>query len=124
MPDSPAIIYLYDRCDTCRKAVRFLEAQGIPFRSLPIRKQPPTVAELRLMLASVGGLRRLFNTSGLDYRSMNLKERLPELTAEEALELLRARGNLVKRPFLLLPDGGGTTGFDEAEWKRLFKLES
>ena len=71
------------------------------------------------MLAQVGGnLRRLFNTSGQDYKALNLRERLPEMTEAEALELLSKNGNLVKRPFLFT-ERGGTVGFDEPEWKRL-----
>lgn len=121
MSSAPLVrIYLYDRCDTCRKARRFLESRGIPFTALPIRGQPPTVAELQQMLRLTGDLRRLFNTSGQDYKAMDLKNRLPALTETEALALLHAHGNLVKRPFLLLPDGGGTTGFKPAEWEALF----
>ncbi len=121
MPSAPLVrIFLYDRCDTCRKAVRFLESRGVSFHALPIREQPPTVAELRQMLQLTGNLRRLFNTSGRDYKAMGLKERLPSLTETEALALLHAHGNLVKRPFLLLPDGRGTTGFDAETWEDLF----
>lgn len=71
------------------------------------------------MLTLTGDLKRLFNTSGQDYKAMGMKDRLPDLTEAEALDLLHAHGNLVKRPFLLLPDGRGTTGFKEAEWAAL-----
>ena len=72
------------------------------------------------MLAHVGGdLRRLCNTSGLDYRALNMKERLPALSVDEALALLAANGNLVKRPFALGKDRGAT-GFQPEEWTRLF----
>lgn len=119
MYTSPALLFQYDGCDTCRKAVRFLTLRHYPFTALPIRTQPPSIAQLQQMLDATGDLRRLFNTSGQDYRSLKMKERLPDLSTAEALELLSTHGNLVKRPFLLLPDGRGTTGFDEALWEKL-----
>jgi len=112
-------VYLYDKCDTCRRAVKFLRAKGIEFEALPIREHPPTKDELRWMLGCLkGNLRRLFNTSGQDYRAMKLGERLPQLSAAEAIDLLASNGNLVKRPFLLT-GRSGTVGFDETEWSRL-----
>jgi arsenate reductase len=111
-------VYIYDKCSTCRDALKFLKDNGIPHESLPIREQPPSVSELRQMLQAAGDLRRLFNTSGMDYRAMNLKDRLPGMTTDEALELLSTHGNLVKRPFLLTKDGG-LTGFKPVEWEAL-----
>jgi arsenate reductase len=71
------------------------------------------------MLEVQGGqLRKLFNTSGQDYKAMNLKDRLPSLSVAEALKLLSENGNLVKRPFVLAGDGG-LTGFDEEQWTAL-----
>ena len=67
-----------------------------------------------------GDLRRLFNTSGQDYRAQNLKDRLPNLSSEEAIELLHQNGNLIKRPFLLTPTVG-RVGFKESEWQDLFR---
>ena len=79
----------------------------------------PTPAELRTMVGHVGGdLRRLFNTSGQDYRAMKLGERLPTISAEEALALLAANGNLVRRPFALTATAG-VVGFKPDEWERL-----
>lgn len=74
------------------------------------------------MLKSSGGdLKRLFNTSGQDYRALGMKDRLPTLTSEEAIALLADNGNLIKRPFLLDPKSGrGVTGFKEAEWEAFF----
>ena len=113
-------VWAYRGCDTCRKAQKFLAERKIAHELIAIREQPPGVAELRAMLALVGGeLRRLFNTSGLDYRALNLKERLSKLTVDEALALLATNGNLVKRPFAL-GEHGGATGFKPAEWARLF----
>lgn len=120
MPPSDVRIYLYDRCDTCRKAVKFLKERGIVPQVVPIREQPPTVPELQRMLAITGSLRRLFNTSGGDYKAMNLAARLSDLSEAEALDLLSRQGNLVKRPFLLTGDGRGAVGFKPEEWEALF----
>ena len=112
-------VYAYAKCSTCRAALKFLASRNLEATILPIREQPPTKAELKRMLAAVGGnLRKLFNTSGADYKQMNLKDRLPEMTEAEAFELLTSNGNLVKRPFLLAKSGGAV-GFDESEWKRI-----
>ena len=113
-------VWAYAGCDTCRKAQQFLAERKIAHELIAIREHPPAVAELRAMLAQVGGdLRRLFNTSGQDYRALNMKERLPALSVEEALALLASNGNLVKRPFALGKDRG-TVGFKPEEWARLF----
>jgi arsenate reductase (glutaredoxin) len=113
-------VYVYRGCDTCRKALKFLTEQGVDFQEVPIREQPPTKAELKRMLDVYGGeLRRLFNTSGMDYKALNMKEKLPTLSVEEALTLLNKTGNLVKRPFALT-DKGGVVGFKAEEWAKLF----
>lgn len=109
-------IYTYANCDTCRHAVKWLRAHGLAFAEHPIRETPPAPAELRTMLAAQGGeVRRLFNTSGRDYREQKLGEKLPGLTPTAALALLAQNGNLVKRPFLL-GSGVGLVGFDENTW--------
>lgn len=112
-------VYAYKNCDTCRRALKWLAAHKIEHEIIPIREQPPTAAELKTMLGHVGELRRLFNTSGEDYRALQLKDRLPKMTGGEAFTLLAQYGNLVKRPFALAPKAG-TTGFSEEEWARLF----
>lgn len=115
-------LYEYKGCDTCRRAKKFLETRGLAFDAIPIREKPPTKPELKRMLALYGGeLRRLFNTSGGDYKAMKLAERLPELTVDEALDLLAANGNLVKRPFLLAGQSG-LVGFKELEWEKMLDL--
>lgn len=115
----PLRLYEHTNCDTCRRAKKFLAARGLAFDVIPIREQPPTKAELKRMLAIYGGdLRRLFNTSGGDYKAMKLSERLPTLTVDEALALLTANGNLVKRPFLLT-EKSGLVGFKLPEWEQL-----
>jgi arsenate reductase (glutaredoxin) len=113
------IIYTLKSCDSCRKAVRWLKDHRIPHTEKPIREHPPTVAELKLALESAGGqLGKLFNTSGQDYRSMNLKEILPTLSEEETLALLASNGNLVKRP-LLVSGSRAITGFSPVDWEKL-----
>lgn len=113
-------VYTYRNCDTCRKALKFLKEQGVEFQEVPIREQPPTKAELKRMLEIYSGdLRRLFNTSGMDYKALNMKDKLPTLSADEALTLLSQNGNLVKRPFLLT-DKTGLVGFKEDEWAKVF----
>jgi Spx/MgsR family transcriptional regulator len=120
MNQAPIRFYGYDKCSTCRNALKFLAARGIDVDSIPIREQPPSHAELKLMLASYGGdIRRLFNTSGVDYRAMKLSEKLPSMSQADALALLRKNGNLVKRPFVTRGDKG-IVGFDEAAWKKFF----
>ena len=113
-------IYVYKNCDACRKAVKWLRARGLDFEELPIREQPPAKDELKRMCDAMGGdLRRLFNTSGRDYRELGLKERVPEMDFSEAADLLMGNGNLVKRPFLV---GAGVCrlGFKESEWEQAF----
>ena len=109
-------VYEYKNCGTCRKALKYLEDKGVPFDRIPIRENPPSKAELKRMLKALNGERkRMFNTSGGDYKTMNMKDRLPDLSDEEAISLLSEHGNLVKRPFVLCGDKG-LVGFKEAEW--------
>jgi arsenate reductase (glutaredoxin) len=112
-------VYAYKNCDSCRRALKWLEAHQVAHEVVPIREQPPTEAEFKAMLGRVGDLRRLFNTSGRDYKALNMKDRLPKLSEAEALALLAQNGNLVKRPFAISAQVG-TTGFDEEKWRELF----
>lgn len=112
-------IYSYKGCGTCRNALKYLDGKNVKYELLPIREQPPTVAELKKMLGYYKGeLKRLFNTSGLDYKALNIKEKLPKMSVQEALTLLSKNGNLVKRPFVLTSNGG-LVGFKPEEWDRL-----
>jgi arsenate reductase len=112
-----ATVYVYDKCSTCRNALKWLDANGVAYRTKPIREQPPSAAELERMLEAQGGeLRRLFNTSGKDYREAKLGQRLPTLSKAEAFKLLRANGNLVKRPFVV--GDAALVGFRPDEWKK------
>ncbi|MBN9417300.1 MAG: Spx/MgsR family RNA polymerase-binding regulatory protein [Candidatus Eremiobacteraeota bacterium] len=107
-------VYAYKNCSSCQKALRYLE--GRTYELLPIVEQPPTVEELRRMAGYLGGVRKLFNTSGVQYRELGIAGR--NLSDEEALELLASNGKLVKRPFLLTSDGGAV-GFRPEVWDQV-----
>ena len=112
-------LYVYKNCSTCKKAEKFLKEKGIDFTSLPIREMPPSIDELNQMLSHYDGdMKRLFNTSGQDYRALNMKEKLATLSKKEALALLSQNGNLVKRPFLLTQNKG-LVGFKQDEWSSI-----
>jgi arsenate reductase len=112
--------YAYKNCDTCRKARNYLDRKGIEYELIPIREQPPTKAELETMLANHdGNIRKLFNTSGGDYKAMNMKEKLSNITDAEAINLLSKNGNLIKRPFAIKAKTG-VVGFNESAWGDLF----
>lgn len=109
----------YPPCSTCKKAKQWLDSHGINYTDRHIKEQNPTYEELKLWYEQSGlPLKRFFNTSGLLYKSMNLKDRLPEMSEEEQLRLLASDGMLVKRP-LLITDTKVLTGFKEAEWGQL-----
>lgn len=112
-------IYTYKNCGTCKKALKWLDQRGIAYTEKPIRDTPPTKAELKCALRRFDGdVRKLFNTSGGDYKALKLKDKLPRMSEKDALDLLAANGNLVKRPFLLV-DGTAAVGFKEDEWRSL-----
>lgn len=113
-------VYTYKNCGTCKKAVKWLDARSVAYQELPIRETPPGIPELRKMLKAMNGdLKKLFNTSGMDYKQLNLKELLPAMPEDEALGLLSTNGNLVKRPFVIGKDIA-TVGFREETWEELF----
>lgn len=110
---------MYKGCGTCQKAKKYLEANGVDYKEIPIRDTPPSKAELKKMLGYMdGNIKKLFNTSGQDYKAENMKEVLPTLSDAQAIERLAANGNLVKRPFLIGKDFG-TVGFKEDVWDEL-----
>lgn len=112
-------IYTYKGCSTCKSATRWLKEHGVPFDEHAIRETPPSVAELKAMKQARGGWRFLFNTSGQDYRALGLKDKIADLTDEEATSLLSQNGNLVKRPFALQEDRQvHLVGFKEDEWQK------
>jgi arsenate reductase (glutaredoxin) len=113
----------YKKCSTCQKARKFLDNKKISYEEISIIEQPPTVAELKMMLKYIksagGSIKNLFNTSGVQYRELKISEKLKSgLTEAESLELLSKNGRLIKRPFLLTKKTG-TVGFKEAEWTSL-----
>ena len=109
-------IYTLAQCSTCRDATKWLRARGLAFDERAIRETPPALAELRTMLAACdGNLRKLFNSSGIEYRALKLAEKLPHLSEAEQLALLAGNGSLVKRPFLV-GAGVALVGFDETAW--------
>lgn len=110
-------IYTYKNCGSCKKATKWLSEKGIQFEEIAIRETPPTEKELSWMLAQQENkLGKLFNTSGRDYREQGLKDKLPELSSEDAFALLQSNGNLVKRPFVVA-EQGGLVGFKESVWE-------
>ena len=110
-------VYAYKNCDTCRKALKWLKDHGVEHEVKAIRETPPTAQELMVAVEAFGGdLRPLFNTSGGDYRELGLKDKLPGMSAKEAVALLSENGNLVKRPFVT-GEGVVLAGFKEAEWE-------
>jgi len=112
----PLKIYQYPKCSTCRKALKFLDANNISYTSIDITEKPPTKTELKQMLKHQNGeLRKLFNTSGVQYRELKIKDKLPTMSEVEALDLLSQNGKLIKRPFLL-SNTTGFVGFKEDAW--------
>ncbi|MGN0996844.1 MAG: arsenate reductase family protein [Candidatus Ventricola sp.] len=111
----------YPKCTTCQKAQRFLDAHGARYTLRDIRADRPTRDELTAWHAQSGlPLRRFFNTSGLQYRALGLKDRLPAMTEADMLDLLATDGMLVKRP-LLIAGERVLVGFREKEWAELLE---
>lgn len=112
-------VLCYDKCSTCQKALKWLEEKGISYEKRPIKEQNPTVEELRTWQERSGlPLKRFFNTSGLLYKELQLKDRLSDMSQEEQLKLLASDGMLVKRP-LLVSEKGVCPGFKEKEWESI-----
>ena len=113
------IFIQYPPCSTCQKAKKWLEAHDIAYTDRHIKEENPTYEELKAWYEKSGlPLKRFFNTSGLLYKSLNLKDRLPLMTEEEQLRLLATDGMLVKRPIVITEDHI-FTGFKENEWNQL-----
>ena len=107
----------YPKCTTCKKAKKWLEVPKVEFEDRNIKEQNPTAEELKAWHEKSGlPLKRFFNTSGMLYKSMQLKDRLPDMSEEEQLKLLATDGMLVKRPLLICKDKV-LVGFKEAEWE-------
>ena len=110
----------YPPCSTCKKAKKWLDDHSIAYHTRHIKEENPSYEELKQWL-QISGLpvKKFFNTSGLLYKSMNLKEKLPGMTVEEQLQLLAADGMLVKRPIAVTETGSVLVGFREKEWEIL-----
>ncbi len=114
----------YPKCTTCQKARKWLEERGVEFEIRHIVEENPSAEELSGWIAASGlPVKKFFNTSGLKYKELQLKDRLPEMSDEEKIALLATDGMLVKRPLLIDDRGDGAVrvlvGFKEAEWEAL-----
>ena len=108
----------YPPCSTCKKAKAWLDSHGIAYEARHIKEQNPTFEELSQWVEQSGlPVKKFFNTSGLQYKALGLKDRLPGMTVEEQLRLLATDGMLVKRPIVVTNDGKVLTGFKEAQWE-------
>ncbi len=111
----------YPKCTTCQKAEKWLKDRGFKYESRNIKEENPTAKELRIWHRASGlPLSKFFNTSGLLYKSLGLKDKLQAMTDDEKYELLSTDGMLVKRPILVTEDTV-LTGFNEKEWAKALK---
>ena len=109
----------YPPCSTCQKAKKWLDGHGLTYTDRHIKNEKPTYEELKAWYAASGlPLKKFFNTSGLLYKSMSLKEKLPTMTEDEQLQLLASDGMLVKRP-IVVTDNAVLVGFKETQWESL-----
>lgn len=111
----------YPKCSTCQKAKKWLDENSVEYTDRHIIEDNPTYEELKMWYNQSGlELKRFFNTSGMLYRSMGLKDKLPSMSEDEQLKLLASDGMLVKRP-LIISDKAILTGFREKEWAEKLK---
>ena len=109
----------YPKCTTCQKAKAWLDASGAAYDLRDIKLENPSAEELRNWWKASGlPLKKFFNTSGLQYKALGLKDKLPTMTEEEQIALLATDGMLVKRPFVVTEAGTVLTGFKESEWEQ------
>ena len=110
------LVLVYRKCSTCMKALKWLEENQVEFEERPIVEENPTYEELKEWYQKSSlPLKKFFNTSGMLYKEMKLKDKLPEMSEEEQLKLLATNGMLVKRP-LVVGEDFVLTGFREKEW--------
>lgn len=115
------LVLVYRKCTTCQKALKWLEGNGVNFTERPIVEENPTYEELKEWHKKSGlPLKKFFNTCGLQYKEMNLKDRLSEMSEDEQYKLLATNGMLVKRP-LVVGDDFVLVGFKEKEWEEKMK---
>ena len=109
----------YPKCSTCQKAQKWLEEKGVAYTLRDIKSENPSQEELRAWHKASGlPLKRFFNTSGLQYKALALKDKLPAMTEDEQFALLATDGMLVKRP-ILVAENTVLVGFKEAEWEKI-----
>ncbi len=109
----------YPKCSTCQKAKKWLEAHNIEFTDRHIKEDNPTETELKLWHEkSDADIKKFFNTSGVVYKSLNLKDKLPEMSLEEKYQILSTDGMLVKRP-LVIGEDFVLIGFKESQWEEV-----
>lgn len=114
----------YPKCTTCQKARKWLEENGIVFEERHIKENNPTVEEIKVWRKQSGlPLKEFFNTSGLQYKALQLKDKLPTMSEEEQFTLLASDGMLVKRP-LLIGEDFALLGFKEADWATTLKKQA
>ena len=111
----------YPSCTTCKKAKAWLQSKGLKFTARHIKEENPTAEELSLWQEKSGlELKKFFNTSGLVYKDLGLKDKLPTMPREEQLALLASNGMLVKRPIVVTEDAV-LVGFKEKDWEKLLQ---
>ena len=110
-------VYCYSKCSTCKKALNWLDENNVKYEVVDIKVDHPDSDTLRRYFAMSGlPLKRFFNTSGIQYREMELSKKLPDMSEDEQIDLLASDGMLVKRP-LLIGDDFVLTGFKQSEWE-------
>lgn len=118
------LLIWYPKCSTCQKAKKYLEANNIAIEERHIVEETPTKEELEKWIKQSGlETKRFFNTSGLKYKELNLKEKLPTMTEKEKIELLASNGMLIKRP-LFISKEKVLVGFKEKEWREIKWMQS
>ena len=111
-------IYSYSKCGTCRNAIKDLEAKKIKFEVIDITENPPSKKVLKSAIKAKG-LQKLFNTSGVQYRELKIKDKLKSMTEAQAIDLLASNGRLIKRPIVVDKDKI-TIGFNADEYKQVW----
>lgn len=115
------ILYIYPKCSTCKKALQFLERKNVQFTIRDIILETPTKEEMKSYIDRSGkDIKKFFNTSGMKYRELGLKDRLDSMELDERIELLVSDGMLIKRPMLVMDDKV-INGFRESEWLEIIE---
>jgi arsenate reductase (glutaredoxin) len=110
------VVYHYPKCSTCQKALKWLDSRDIEYKPFHIVEETPDGVTLKALIEKSGlPFKRFFNTSGMKYRELGLKDKLPSMNLDEAVELLASDGMLIKRPLVIKGDMV-LTGFREAQW--------